>query len=263
MEKNFIVRTIGIICFCCLTVAGISQPVVDGFMRGKGNLDLAPSVTYEQYGQYYSELNHKVVIARTSIAANLYGAYGISNRFDVQMSIPYIYTVPELSGMQDFSMYLKAALVDHTFEKDGRNVKIMLTGGFKLPMSEYLTQSVNAIGQADTAFDVRLVWQCFRKSGFFMMAQVGYTYRLDPVPPSYAFAAKVGWAKEKYYFDIWYDQQIAIGGNDYQMWRDGSPDYRASTSFRTFGVSFGKLGISYYRPLSKKNGVLQTASTLP
>ena len=254
-------RKLIIITTFFLWIDASAQPVVDGFMRGKGNMDLAPSLTFESYGQYYSELNHKVGgVGRTAISGSLYGAYGISNRIDVQMSIPYVYTQSELSGFQDFSMYFKGALIDHTFEKDGRNVKIMLGAGFKFPMSDYETESVNSIGQADTALDARLVWQCFRTSGFFMMLQVGYTYRLDPVPPSYALAAKAGWAKENYYFDIWYDQQIAVGGNDYQNWRDGDSTLRSSMSFRSFGVSYGKLGVTYYRPWGKKNGVSASAS---
>ena len=81
------------------------------------------------------------------------------------------------------------------------------------------------------------------------MMETGYTYRLEPVPSSYPFAVKVGWAKEKQYIEIWYDQQFAIGGNDYH----NNKFEGASYSFRTFGVSYGKLGVTYYKPFKNKH----------
>ncbi|HAW53307.1 MAG TPA: hypothetical protein DCX54_13425 [Flavobacteriales bacterium] len=231
------------------SLSAYAQPALDGFMRGKYNLDLAPSVSYETYGQYFSKLNNKVSVSRTSIPVSMYAAYGITDWLDVQTSIPYVYTEPELSGMQDFSVYVKGKLVDRQVS-EGDYIKLLLSIGGKTPMSRYETQSVNSIGQADTAVDCRVVLQYSNSDGFFAMAQGGYTARVGMVPSSTPLAFKIGWAKEKFYLDIWYDQQWAFGGNDYQDVRDG----KKNISFRSFGVSYGKLGITYYKPFGKRSG---------
>ena len=84
-------------------------------------------------------------------------------------------------------------------------------------------------------------------NGLFLMAQSGYTYRLDPVPSSIPVALKVGLAKEKNYIDLWFDYQKGEKGFSY---RDGF-----NTSFREFSVSYVKIGATYYRALSKKVGL--------
>ncbi|MEQ8324721.1 MAG: hypothetical protein RIC15_12275 [Vicingaceae bacterium] len=243
-----------LISFCPFSWA-LSQPAIDGFMRGKGNLDVAPSLTFENFSNYYSKINNPVSVKRTSLAANIYLAYGITNWLDLQVSAPYVYTAAELSNFQDISSYIKARLYQWNLES-GASISFMLSAGAKLPMSNYFTESVNSIGQADTAFDSRAIVQYFRSDGFFIMAEAGYTYRLDPVPSSYPFAVKVGWARSERYIDVWYDQQIAIGGRDYQEQRDGSTDLL----FRTLGVSFGKIGITYYKPFNSINGISGTLS---
>ncbi len=239
-----------------LTSIGIkAQPAVDGYLKGKGNLDLVPGISYESFGNYYGRLNETTPINRSSTAFSIFSAYGITKFMDVQVNIPYIYVTSEFSGLQDIAAYLKIALLDKYYSNGG-GLRLMLSGGYSTPMTDYETENVFAIGQQATAYDARFIFQVSRPSGFFFMGQGGYTHRLDPTPSSYPTAIKVGWAKSEYYLDVWYDQQIAIGGNDYLDYRDeiretGSTDI----TFRTLGVSYGKLGLTYYRPFWKSSGM--------
>lgn len=237
-----------------ISLSGFSQPVVDGYMKAKGNMDLAGSLTYESFSKYYASLNQKVDLSRTSIAISLYDAIGLYDWLDFQVNVPYIYTAAAFSNFQDLSAYFKASIFDVQGENQ-KNFRIMMTLGTSFPLTDYETEGLNAIGQQATAFDGRIVIQYEMSNNMFVMIQGGYTYREDPVPSSYPFAFKLGWAKPKYYFDIWYDQQYAIGGNDYA---DFTQDM--NISFRTFGVSYGKAGVSFYKPFSKNTGFSATAS---
>lgn len=242
-----------LILFLCSTCL-YSQPAVDGFMRGKSNLDLAVGVTYESYGQYFSSLNKTRAISRTSTTGSLYASYGITDWLDVQVNAPYIYTKTNFSGFQDFSSYLKIKALDLVF-KDVKKINLLVTVGGSFPMTDYKTENQFSIGQQATAFDGRLVAQYKSENGFFAMVQGGYTYRADPVPSGIPLALKVGIARQAYYLDFWYDQQFTSEGNDYDEYRM-DPRF----TFRSFGVSYGKLGITYYKPLFGNGGVSATVS---
>ena len=80
----------------------ISQPAVDGFLKGKSNLDVALGATYESFSQYYYRLNDLTPVGRTSIAVSAFGAMGLTNWLDAQVNIPYIYTTTDFANLQDW-----------------------------------------------------------------------------------------------------------------------------------------------------------------
>lgn len=231
-----------------------SQPAVDGFMKGKSNLDFALGGSFENFGLYFGALNETVPIKRSTAAVNIFMAAGITDWLDVQVNAPYVSTKPEFSGMQDFSSYLKFSILNKYYES-GAQLRVMLAVGYSFPMTDYNTENLFSIGQQAEAIESRLIVQVMRSNGFFMMFQGGYSDRQDPVPSSYASTLKVGWAKAERYIDIWYDQQIAVGGNDYlnysnEIKETGSTDI----TFTSLGVSYGKIGATYYRPIGESIG---------
>jgi hypothetical protein len=241
-----ILSAITVILFSSMVLA---QPAVDGFMKGKSNLDMALGGTYESFGQYFWKQNDLTPVGRTSIAASVFGAYGITSWLDAQVNIPYIYTVTDFANWQDVAGYVKISPFNKYFSS-GNNLRIIVAGGLSAPMSDYQTEGLNAIGQQATALDGRAVIQYQMTNGFFVMVQGGYISRSDSTPSASVAALKFGWAKEKHYIDVWYDQQIADGGNDYFQVKTGiDPDI----SFRTLGVSYGKVGVTYYRPFKSGN----------
>ncbi|UTW61131.1 hypothetical protein KFE98_14040 [bacterium SCSIO 12741] len=228
-----------------LTLGAWAQPPIDGFSKGKGNLDLVGGLTFESFSKYFAH-DGPVSINRATTAFSIFAAAGITDRLDAQINIPVIYTKPDQSGLQDLSIFLKYAWIKRS--SDNHHFTLGTALGFSTPMMDYPTQSLFAIGQQATSFDGRIYGQYRWPSGWFVMAQTGYTYRLDPVPSSTPAALKIGLAKAKYYWDVWYDFQHAYGGNDY---RDGN-----NASFRTFGVSYHKVGGTFYKPFSSgKSGV--------
>lgn len=236
MGKNFCIA----IFLASTALIGYAQPAVDGFMKGKGNMDLVASITIDNFSKYFAAPG-AIPLGRTTTSASFYGAAGITNWLDVQVNLPYVMTAPNWSNLQDVSMYAKARVLNKTLKKG--TLSALVASGFSTPLSNYPTQGLNAIGQQATAVDGRLVVQYFMNNGWFGMLQGGYTYRSNPTPESIPMALKIGKAANNYYFDVYYDFQQANGGADY---RDGT-----NPLFTTLGVSYHKVGGTYYKPFNE------------
>ena len=241
MVKNILI--VGFAIFCGLGL--FAQPAVDGFMKGKGNMDLVGSLTFDSFSKYYAAPG-PIALPRTTTSASVFVAAGITDWLDAQINIPYVMTAQNWSNLQDISMYVKGRFLNKSLKKG--TFSALFAGGIATPISNYPTQGLNAIGQQSTAVDGRLVMQYFANNGWFGMLQGGYTYRSNPTPGSVPVALKVGKAANNYYFDVYYDFQEAQGGADY---RDGT-----NPAFTSLGVSYHKLGGTFYKPFNEgKMGV--------
>ena len=139
--------------------------------------------------------------------------------------------------------------------KIGTNkLTFILAEGICNPLMNYETEGIKALGQKATALDSRGVIQFMSRAGYFLMAQGGYVHRFDPVPSSLNFGAKVGLAKADYYIELWFDHQNGEDGNNYRE-QVNVMGALTDPSFRTFTVSYSKIGASYYKPLSERKGI--------
>jgi len=231
------------ILFVLVSFQVISQPIVDGFNKGKGNLDLVGSYTYDSFKKFYSA-SGLINLGRETNVISTYSEIGISEKWTVQASLPYISSGNE-AGFQDLSIVSKTEFLTKAVDKG--NISFLVSNGILTPSTNYETETLFALGQKATAFDNRLIVQYFMNNGLFFMAQSGYTYRLNPVPSSVPVAIKIGLAKEKNYFDVWIDYQKGEKGFSY---RDGF-----NSSFREFSVSYVKIGATYYKPINQNIGV--------
>jgi len=235
MGKNIFIVTLCLV----LSKIALAQPAVDGFMKGKGNLDLVGGINFDTFSKYHA-FNGLVPVGRSTTSASIFAAAGITNWLDAQVNLPYVMTASNWSNLQDVSLFLKARLLNKSLNKG--TFSTLISGGFSTPISDYPTQGLNAIGQQATAVDARLIMQYFANSGWFGMLQGGITSRSNPTPTSAPVAAKIGKAAENYYFDIYYDFQNTEGGADYL---DGT-----NPAFTSLGVSYHKLGGTLYKPFS-------------
>lgn len=228
-----------------------SQPLVDGFNKGKGNMDLVMSYSYDTFKKYYAAPG-LINLNRNTNVVSFFTAIGITNKWTMQASIPYVTTGSE-SSLQDMSIISKLGIMEISLKKG--KLSFLVSNGVLFPLTNYQTEGISALGQQATSLDNRIIGQYFHNNGMFVMGQSGYTLRLDPVPSSIPLSLKVGLAKEKNYFDAWIDYQKGEKGNSY---RDGF-----NTSFRNFTVSYTKVGVTYYRALLNKLGVaLNLSNTL-
>ena len=233
------------------------QGRVDGFFKGKGNLDFVVSGGYENNKNYFAGKN-KIALGREIVIANTFIAYGITDRLDVNFSLPYIMVNTNTKGLQDASLFLKYKLFRINKERFARcpswlNGDMAIAGGVSSNFTDYQTEGGNAIGQQAKTIDLRPVLQMYFPQGVFATLQAGYTYKINPVPNSLSPAIKVGVANSKLYADVWYEYQYSFGGLDYQ----GTP---SPSSFRELGVNFHKIGTTVYAPIKNKFGIFAGAS---
>jgi hypothetical protein len=233
-----------------------SQGRVDGFLKGKGNLDVALGANYETNPNYYAGKN-LIALERTILSANAFFAYGFTDKFDMNLSVPYVnvkYGNNTEKDIQDVALYLKYQYASIKLRNgDAGKLNLIIAGGYSSNITDYQTGGGSAIGQQAKTIDIRPVIHYQSNSGIFVTAQGGYNYKFDPVPNAVPFAMKVGLAKAKWYADVWFDGQHGIGGFDYQ----GNP---SPPSFRELGVSYYKIGGTFYTPLGKSMGVYGGAS---
>lgn len=216
-----------------------AQPPVDGYSKGKGNATIVGSISNEKSKKYYAA-NGLTPASLNIRSYTLFGVVGITDKFDAQISIPFVISGPE-SNFQDISLFLKYALL-----KKGKTT-ILGSFGQSSPLTNYKTSGGSAIGQKASRLDARLIIQQDLGSGFFIMAQSGYTKRSFPTPSSVPAAIKFGYGSSKIYTDIWFDYQYSFGGSDYL---DGT-----NRAFTTLGVGYSKIGGQVYKPFNKHIGV--------
>lgn len=223
---------------------GITQGPVDGFFKGKGNLDVALSAAYQHSDEFYfgtTLANYE----RNLNSFSVFGEYGILENLDVIANIPLIN-----GQLQDAGFYFKYRL----FRKklgDGFPLAIIPAVGMSFPLSNYATQTSQAVGQRATQFQPKLVLQLNLNHGFFIQSQGGYNYALDPVQSSIPVSGKIGFSKNKLYTDAWFDYQKGLGDVMY----GGS-----SIDFRTLSVTYSKIGGVIYYGFKPKWGLFVNGS---
>lgn len=226
-------------------VDSFSQGPVDGFFKGRGNIDLALSGAYQHSEKFYAGFN-TITYPRSLASVSLFGEYGVLNNFDVIANIPLIN-----GQFQDASFFVKYGLPFDVCDVDSP-FRIIPAVGVSFPLTNYETQAGDAIGQRATQIQPKLVLQYQMKLGFFIQAQGGYNYSFSPVPSSIPISGKIGFSQKKVYTDIWFDYQKGLGDIE---WIGG-----ASQDFRTLYVSYSKIGGVFYYTVKPKFGLFLNGS---
>lgn len=235
------------------------QGILDGYMKGKGNLDIALSYSFEESNRYYRGAELVPVVTRIN-SGGLFAVYGILNNLDVVTSIPYV-KVNETAGLQDGGFYLRYRPIRKAMKKGGY-LNWMIGGGVNLPLSNYALDNIGAVGLQVTSFDARTIVQFdFPKNGFIQL-QGGYLWRYDflddgqsiDVPNNWQVSMKLGLTAGPAYFDLWLDVQNAIGGNDDAL--------NAEIPLQTFAVSYVKVGGTIYVSLTNHFGIFANFATI-
>ncbi len=235
------------VLFSLLMVVGentYSQGSVDGFYKGRGNIDFVLSGGVEFADKYYAGKN-LIGVSRNIYNSNLFIAAGLTNDIDLNMSLPYV-AINDERSIQDGSINLKSKLFQQNINNGTLTGSISL--GYSKNLALYQTEGLNAIGQRAKVIDVRPFLHYYLENGWFGTLQVAYDYKFDPVPNAYNASIKIGRVTSKNYFDIWYDYQASDGGLDYRGITEPS-------TFRELGVDYNKVGATFYRRVSKSVGV--------
>ena len=263
------------------TTAGHAQSLVSGFMAGKGHGSVVVSGTTERYDEVYlapAKIDGVPVFQEVRVnSLNLYGTYGITDKIDAIISIPYIQAkgkaagsvISELDRLNTSAGYtntrqglqdLTAALKFKSFSREiGSSILDLLgVATFSTPLSDYQTNTglgyIIAIGNRATKYTASGVAHLKTSSGVFATGQVGYSLRTGQVPNALVGEAKLGYAGPKTYVEGYASFQESHGGTDIV-------GLNFTGFFPSTRVNFIRLGASVYRPIAKGVGVVLGANT--
>ena len=247
-----------------ITGTVFSQPIVDGFTKGKGNGAIVVSYSWERYDEFYAGDMKTDAPAPyggqiTTQSISLYGTLGLTDAIDLTVNIPYITAQGEgqappdqqANNLQDASLFLKWRPL--LIETNAGNLSFLAAAGVATPLSDYAADAVLSIGNNATRVDGRLMTHFQANSGVFGTLQAGYSLRSDDVPNAALLSAKVGYAAEKFYIDLWSETQLSEGDAP----DIGDPRFfgPTDTPFRLTRVNYTQIGISVFVPLVSSLGV--------
>ena len=233
-----------------------SQPIVDGFTKGQGNGSIVLSYSWEQYDEFYfadTKMDAPPPWGGeiTTQSVSLFGIVGLSDDIDLILNVPYINaqgdgvdTVDQsVGGLQDASLFVKWRPI--ALETGGGKLSFLAALGLATPLSDYEADQVLSIGNQATRADLRLLTHFQSNAGVFAELQAGYSLRSNDVPNATLLSAKLGYAAEKFYIDVWSDTQISD--------RD-APDIGAAPFSQT-RVNYTQIGASVFVPIAPPWGV--------
>lgn len=233
-----------------------AQPIVDGFMKGKGHGSLVLSYSWEQYDQFYLGPDKRDAPPPyggqiTTQSISLYGIVGLTDNLDLVANIPYITAKGEgvdtidqqVNNLQDASLWLKWRPLQ--VEAGEGKLSFLAALGLAAPLSDYAANAVLSIGNHSTRIDGRLITHYQSGSGVFAELQAGYSIRSNEVPNATLLAAKLGYAGAGFYIDLWSETQISDSD---------APDI-GMVPFNETRVNYTQIGLNAFVPLSSSFGI--------
>ena len=258
-----------------------AQSLVSGFMAGKGHGSAVLSATAERYTSAFlapDKVQGVPVFQEVRVnSLNLYGTYGLTDKLDAVVSLPYIQskgqafgaTLDDLSalypgqgfantrqGVQDITALLKYKAYSH--EIGSSILDLLAVASYSTPLGNYETNTglgyIIAIGNRATKYTALGVAHLKTAVGVFATGQVGYSLHTGNVPHALLGEAKLGYAGPKNYIEAYASFQESQGGTDItENGFDGT--------FTATRVNYVRVGASAYRPIASGFGITLGVST--
>jgi hypothetical protein len=258
-------RTLFLFCFVFSAKIAHAQGPIDGYLKGKGKLDIAISISSNRASTFFGAEQAKYEEPFRGNLLSVFAEYGITKNLDVVATLPYVFTATQ-NGLQDGSLHLKFRPFQLKSEKFG-TLDVLGAAGISAPLSKYEPLAAGAIGQRATVVQPRIVMQWNTKTGPFFNITAGYNLRLDDLraeditrvrstrpnfspqaPRNYTnYLFKVGLPAAKYYLDAWVEHQATEGGSNYQPMTPDLP--------QAYGVTYTQVGGTAYYSEKGKRGV--------
>jgi len=255
----------GVVLFCIILPAALSaQGPLDGYLKGAGVLDLAPSISFNSAKTFLGSGGQTYDLGYEGTLLSLFAEYGLSSRVDVVGTAAYVFTGTQ-SGLQDGGLFVKYRPVYRQLAAAGR-IGALLGTGLAFPLTDYEPTTTGALGQKAVVLPARLIVQWETPFGLFFNLTGGYNWRLDnlqeadiaavrqlrpdyqPMPPAdfSTMMFRIGFPAARYYLDAWVEWQHSAGGSDYVP---NVPDLP-----QAFGVSYTQVGGTAYYSESGRSG---------
>lgn len=264
MKNQNKIITLALLLTVLFTQQTIAQAIIDGFITPKNKGSISLSFSHENYDEFFLAAQRMDAPGRlggqiTTQSIGLYANYGITDRLNVVLNLPYIIAqgdgnenIPQDDGsfqdqqiqdFQDMAIYLKYQAYEHSF--DAGHLSLIPALGFGTPLSDYAADDLLSVGNGATFFDMRGIVHFKAKNGLFIEGQAGHSFRSDEVPDAWVFAGKMGYAHEKFYVDFGFHTQIS---------ESDAPDIGQAV-FSAARVNFTQLSLSAYYPVLPSVGI--------
>ncbi len=252
----------------------ISQGALDGYMKGKGNMDIAPSFSQISAKSLVGASQQSYDIPYSGQFLSAFLTYGIHDKLDLVTTIPYVISNDQ-RGLQDGGFFLKFRPIYLQNSSKGR-LGILFGSGISLPLSNYQPTVAGAIGQRAISAPVRSIIQWDTPWGAFVNITAGYNWRFDQYQsddltrirktrpdynpekaPNYAtFLIKAGLPAAHYYLDGWIEWQHTNpnSGTDFVPGIEDLP--------QAYGISYTQVGGTVYYSETGRRGVYCSASKI-
>lgn len=162
-----------------------AQTPSDALMMDKNELCIAVLYQHDTWDKYWEGTllrdNQNIgVLTRNTVMPML--AYGVTNRLNFIMSLPYVSTEASggqmigASGIQDFGIFVKFKAYEYLKEKG--TLSVFVTGGFSLPASSYLSDYLPfSLGLGAQEYSIRPIIKYEHKSGLYLRGSFAYLHR--------------------------------------------------------------------------------------
>jgi len=218
-----------------------AQSPNDALMMPKGVICILGQYSNAQWDEYWEGANKRSNLnigTYTNQNVMLMANYGITDKLNVLVGVPYIWTDSDSylegqSGIQDLSAWLKYEAL--SLESDFGTFKVQATGGASIPVSDYVPDFLPfSIGIQSNTASLRAVLNYTTKMGLYVTAQAGHTWRsntnLDrdsylyngqwhetdevPVPNMIDATGRLGFINSRLQAEVWFDYFTGTEGDD-------------------------------------------------
>lgn len=248
-------KRISLICLLFPALLAAQGPL-DGYMKGKGVLDLAPSWSFNNAQKLVGEGGKQYDEPFKGQMFSLFAEYGLTEKFDFVATAAAVFT-EAASGLQDGGLFVKYRPVYASLRKAG-NLGVVFGTGATFPIGSYEPTAAGALGQRAFTVPARLIVQWETPLGLFLNVTGGYHFRLDDLkekdiaivrqerpdyqpitPPNFStLLLKIGFPAKHFYLDGWVEWQQTLGGASYVQ---NVPDLA-----QAYGVSYTQIGGTAY-----------------
>ena len=249
--KNKILLFLVLAAFLQFAVSKAQTPS-DALMMDKNELCIALIYQNDEWDEYWEGTllrdNQNIgVLTRNTFMPMV--AYGVTKKFNIIASLPYVETEASrgqmvgASGLQDFGIFVK--YLPYELKKESGSLVTFISGGFSLPVSSYLSDYMPfSLGLGSQELSLRGILKYEHKSGIYLRGSYAYLHRTTTeaerdyyyadgshytttmdVPNASTFdIALGGWILNKsIQLEVGYLQQSALSGDDIRRQNAGQP----------------------------------------
>jgi len=256
-----------------ISAAAQAQGPFDGYLKGKGHLDMAVSYSANSSPKYLGANGQTYDFSYKGSLFAVFAEGGLTKDLDLIGVAAYSFTNTK-TGLQDGGLYGKYRFLKAA-SKNGYRLNVLAGSGISFPLSDYSPTANGALGTKAITMPARLILQLESPFGLFLNLTGGYNWRFDrakaediaevqmanpdfrPGPPAgySSLLVKIGFPAAHYYLDGWLEWQNTKKGSDY------SPNVIDLPQL--YGVSYCQVGgTAYYSEGGRAGFYLSTGYIL-